>query len=573
MTRRSKLVILILFLAFFIIVLPMLALFGLFRDGFEFEGGGKVVVVDVYGSLLEYSPYLSPNIFFGKREPTLTEIIACIDHAAGDDQVEALVLKISGSGAGAAKCEEMRSAVQHFRAAGKRVVAFSPVLVNYHYLLACAADSVFMPPSGYLMIPGPASSSMHVRGMLDKLGIRPNIDRIGDYKSAAELFTEERSTPPVREMRHRLLTDMYDRFVATIAEERSADEETVLGWIDRAVFSPRRASGAGLIDGVKYWDQIDGMFEDSGLGAVSMRDYMRSSGVMRAAPLVQGVAVIHAQGTIVAGESGYGFGEGPTAGSATLVRELRRARESERIKAVVLRVDSPGGDGLAGDMVSREIELTAREKPVVVSMSDVAASGGYEISYRADRIVALPGTITGSIGSITGKFNLRGFYDKIGLTKDEMGLGENSLIYSDYRDFSEEEWKIVREEHRAFYENWIEEIARFREMRVGEVDSLAGGRVWTGAQAKEHGLIDEIGGFDRALEIACELAGIDDPSRVEIVHLPRRLTLLQSILSGSLFEDSLARLLRGTLTKQLGDMRGIFLWRVLQGAQPGRTAP
>ena len=189
---------------------------------------------------------------------------------------------------------------------------------------------------------------------------------------------------------------------------------------------------------------------------------------------------------------------------------------------MILRVDSPGGDGIAGDMISREVELTSKEKPVVVSMSDVAASGGYEIAYRADRIIAMPASITGSIGSITGKMNVRGLYNKLGVTKDEIGTGKNSLIYSDYRDFSDDEWALVREEHWAFYRSWIEEIARFREMPVDSIDSLGRGRVWTGTQAVATGLIDGMGGMRSAVSAACELAGIADSSRVVLVHYPQR---------------------------------------------------
>jgi protease-4 len=558
MARRTRLLILILFLAVFMVVVPIMAFLGFFKTDLKLEAKKKAIVVDLHGSLHDYYPHLSPDLVFGKREPTLTEIIGCIDHAAGDDRVEGLVVRIMISEAGAAKCEEIREAIHRFREAGKTVVAFSPLLVNRHYLVACAADSVFMPPSGYLMVQGPAFSTTHIRGMLDKLGISPNIHRIGDYKSAAEFFTETRNTPEVREMLQWLLDDFLGGFIATIAEERGAETATVRGWLDRALFSPQRALETGLIDGIRYWDQVDALFTDGGAKLVPMRDYIRTAGIMQSSVFFQGVAVIHAQGTITMGESGFDFASGPTAGSGTVVRELRRARDNDRIKAVILRVDSPGGDGLAGDMISREVELTARKKPVVVSMSDLAASGGYEIAYRADRIVALPGTITGSIGSITGKFNMRGFYDKIGVTKDEMGAGGKSLIFSDYRDFSEEEWAVVDEAHWAFYRNWIEEIARFRKMRVGEVDSIARGRVWTGAQALEHGLIDEIGGFERALEIACDLAGIDDPSRVSVIHLPKRLTLLQSLLSGGLFDDTVAHLVHRTVFDRFLDNGVLF---------------
>lgn len=551
MTKKGKYLILLSFLALFLVVIPLIAFFSWVGTGLKVDTGHVAVVLDIHGKMLEYHPYYSAGLFFGSKEPSLTDLLTCIDRAARDDRVDAIVLRILPSGAGVAKCEDVREALIRFKETGKEVVAFSPVFINHHYLLACASDSIFMPPSGYLMIPGPASSAVFVRGTLDKLGITPNIHRIEDYKAAAEMYTETKRSPETREMVEWILGDIFDRFVATIAVGRGQDENTVKAWIQRGLYSPRRAFESGLIDGIRYWDEVRGRFEGEGLDLVGAREYLKSGGGARYAGYGPKVAVIHAYGTIVMGESGVDFSSGPRMGSESIIRELRRAQKSKSVKAVILRVDSPGGDGIAGEMISRQVEVTSREKPVVVSMSDVAASGGYEISFRADRIVALPGSITGSIGSIMGKLNVKGFYNKIGITKDEIGSGEKSLIYSDYRDFTEEEWKVVSEEHWEFYRNWIDEIARFRRMTYGAVDSLARGRVWTGRQASDRGLIDEVGGFNRSLEIACDLAGIEDMSRVSIVHLPTRLGLIQSILSGSFLDDAAAffihRLLRGTL--------------------------
>ncbi len=539
MTKKGKYLILVIFLVFFLVVLPLVAFFSSVGTGLKVDSRRAAVVLDMHGRMLEYNPYYSAGTFFRKREPSLTDLLTCIDRAATDDRVDAIVLRILPSGAGVAKCEDLRAALLRFKDTGKEVIAFSPVLVNHHYVLACVSDSIYMPPSGYLMIPGLASSAVFVRGTLDKLGITPNIHRIENYKSAAEMFTEKKRSPESKEMIEWVLADLFDRFVLNIAEGRGQDEDTVRSWIDRGLYSPRRAYANGLIDGIRYWDEIRERYTGKGLRFISSREYMKSNGVAGYAGYGQKIAVIHAQGNIIMGESGFDFTSGPRMGSESVIRELRRAQKNKSIKAVILRVDSPGGDGIAGDMISRQVEMTAREKPVVVSMSDVAASGGYEISYRADRIVALPGSITGSIGSIMGKLNWRGFYDKIGITKDEIGIGEKSLIYSDYRDFTEDEWAVVSEEHWEFYRNWIQEIARFRGMTYGAVDSIARGRIWTGSQAKDKGLIDDVGDFSRSLELACELGGIDDPSRVVIVHLPARMNLLQSILAGGFFDGML----------------------------------
>ncbi len=560
MTDHAKRLILAFFLLAFLVVIPVVAILNL---GPESQPAAKnsVIVLEIGGEMLEYHPAFSTGFFFGRRELTLADALACVDAAARDARVKGLVLKIFPSGAGAAKCEELKAAIDRFKESGKPVVAFSSVLEGYHYLIACAADSIFMPPAGYVVIPGPSSSAIFFRGALDKLGINPNIDRIGAYKSAAETYTEKERTPESRAMTRLLLSDIYERYVADIAASRGCGTDAVLAWIDRGLFSPGRAFNEGIIDGVRYWDEIEARFEKENAPIVDSHEYLRGR---RAAAVPDGprVAVIHAQGLITTGESGFDPMSGLTMGSESIIDELRRAREDDAVKAVILRVDSPGGDGIAGDMISREVELTSKEKPVVVSMSDVAASGGYEIAYRADRIIAMPSTVTGSIGSITGKMNAQGLYNKLGVTKDEIGTGKNSLIYSDYRDFSDEEWALVREEHWAFYRGWIEEIARFREMSVDSIDSLGRGRVWTGTQAAANGLIDGMGGMREAVSAACELAGIADSSRVVLVHYPKRITILQEILSRNILEDAASYAIHRALFDDPTARGGLFLRHV-----------
>ncbi len=572
MSRQWKQLLLFLFFALFLVVVPVVALIGLMgKDaGSALKGGNAVVVIDIDGELLDYQPYSTPLSIFTEREPDLTGILSTIKRASEDGRVQALILRIFPSGAGAAKCGEIRAALGSFRETGKKVIAYSPVLVGNHYMLACGADSIFMPPSGYLVIPGPASSAVFIRGMLDKLGINPNIHRIGDYKSAAEMITETGRTPESRRMTQWLLEDMYEGFVASVASDRGRSEDTVRTWIDRGLYSPRRALENGLIDGMRHWDQVRGSLEGGDVGIIPASDYLKGYGPAYGSGSGPAVAVVHAQGEIVMGERGWDAFTGQTAGTETVIRELKRARRNGRIKAVILRIDSPGGDGIAGGMISREVEMTSRVKPVVVSMSDVAASGGYEIAYRADRIIAMPSSITGSIGSITGKMNMRGLYGKIGVTKDEMGVGDNALILSDYRDFSESEWDVLREEHWEFYRNWIEEIARFRDMRIGEVDSVARGRVWTGRQAEEVGLVDGTGGIDRAFEVACELAGIDDPEGVHMIHMPGRIGLLRGLFSGRTVEDTAARLLYRMIGRRFNRRSELIMNRKLpEEFEPG----
>ncbi len=559
MERSRARILLVVFLLFFLIVVPVIALIGIFSFRLPVRAERMALVVRVQGRFPDYPPYFSPDIFLARKEPNMTDLLICLEQAEMDDRVETVVLKLFPSGAGAAKCEELASAISRLRMSGKQVIAFSPILVGSHYLAATAADSLFMPPSGYLVIPGAASSAMFVRGTFDKLGVRPNIHRIGEYKSAAEALTETERSPSSREMIEWILGDRFDRFVETVAERRQTTTETVTGWIDRGIWGPKRAYENGLIDGVRFWDQLETVFEGQELDMVDMYDYLEDRGAGYIEALGPKVAVVHIQGRIVTGQSGIDMMEGDTAGSETIISALRKARDNASVKAVVIRVDSPGGDAFAGDMISREVQLASIVKPVVVSMSDYAASGGYQVAYRADKIVALPGSITGSIGSITGKLNYRGFYNKIGITKDEIGIGDKALIFSDYRDFTEEELRVIEEEHYAFYFRWIEDVALHRGMRVGEVDSIARGRVWTGGQAAELGLVDETGGLRHAVELACQLADIDDPSSIALVHLPKRRTLLQGLLSGGFLQNLLAYNVRELIYRDLAPHEPLFL--------------
>ena len=558
MERSRARILLIIFLLFFLIVVPAIVLIGVFSFRLPAGSDRIALVVRIQGEFPDYPPYFSPGLFLKQKEPNMTDLLICLEQAEKDDRVETVVLRVFPSGAGTAKCEELSSAVFRLRMSGKQVIAFSPILVGSHYLAATAADSLFMPPSGYLVIPGAASSAMFMRGTFDKLGITPNIHRIGEYKSAAEALTETKRSPASREMTEWILEDRFNRFVETIAERRAAAPETVTGWIDRGIWSPQRAYDNGLIDGVRFWDQLETVFEGQELDLVDMYDYLEGGAAGYIEALGSKVAVVHVQGMIVSGQSGFNMMDGNTAGSETVIAALRKARDNTAVKAVVLRVDSPGGDAFAGDMISREVQLTSRVKPVVVSMSDVAASGGYQVAYRADKIVALPGSITGSIGSITGKLNYRGFYNKIGITKDEIGIGDKALMFSDYRNFTEEELRVIEEEHYAFYFRWIEDVALHRDMRVGEVDSLARGRVWTGEQATGLGLVDEMGGLRHAIEIACQLADIDDPSSITVVHLPKRKTFLQGLLSGGFLQNFLAYNVRALIYRDLAPDEPLF---------------
>jgi protease-4 len=302
-----------------------------------------------------------------------------------------------------------------------------------------------------------------------------------------------------------------------------------------ALFTPNEAVDAGLVDRTLYWDQLESRLKgekDEKLRTVSQSDYAK---VDRSKVGLKGkkkIAVVHAHGLIGGRESRVDPLMGAMMGHETVSAELRRARLDKDVAAVVFRVESNGGEGLASDIISREVAATVAVKPVVVSMIDVAASGGYMISYRASKVVADPMTITGSIGSISGKFNMSGLYDKLGITFDDYEKGPNGLMYSDHRDFTEEERARFEDNHWDGFNEWLYDVSARRGIPIGELEKLAMGRVWTGRQAKENHLIDEVGGFDKALSMAKELAAISADDEVTLVHYPKKKGLLESITSG-----------------------------------------
>ncbi|HUV35407.1 MAG TPA: signal peptide peptidase SppA, partial [Patescibacteria group bacterium] len=403
------------------------------------------------------------------------------------------------------------------------------------YFLAAACDSVFMPPSAYFTFVGFATVTEHVKGTLEKLGIKPNLHRIKDYKSAAEMITRDDMSPTARENKEWMLDEYWDMYVASLGEDRGFTEEQIVGFMDHAMFQPDEALEAGLIDRILYWDELEEMLkqeDDEKLRTVYASRYDEEKAAKLGLKGKKTIAVIHAQGMIGGRTSKIDPMFGVMMGHETVNADLRRARRDEDVAAVVFRVDSGGGESLASDLISREVEAVKDEKPIISSMVDVAGSGGYMIAYRASKIVADPMTITGSIGSISMKFNMKGFYDKIGMTHDHVERGPNALMWSDLRDFTDEERARFEAAHWKGFNWWLADVAEERGMTFEEAEKLAHGRVWTGRQAKANGLVDEVGGLDRAIEMAKELAGIPADEKVTVVHYPEKKSLLDIVVGG-----------------------------------------
>lgn len=490
--------------------------------------------LDLYGALPEYDPPAGLAGALGGGTQTLQSVLTNLEMAAVDKRIEGVVLQLSAAqGAGNAKLEEIRGAVQRVRDAGKPVLAYADNIDLKVIYTAAACDSFFCPPPAYVQCVGLDRAVPHVKEGLAKLGISPQVSALKEYKAAAQIFTRNEITPEARANAEWIMSDVMQMYMAAITDGRGVTEEQINGWMQHAMFTAVEAQQMGIVDRVVYWQELSARFKPDG------DDYPRLVSGQRYAEedpddLDLGgdkkIAVIHAQGNIGGRENAVNPMLGVMMGHETINRELERALRDEDVVAIVLRVDSGGGESLASDLMGHKVELVSREKPVVISMVDVAASGGYMMSYRANYILADPMTITGSIGSISAKFDMSGFNEKVGLEHSHVTLGANARLMDSGRPFSAEEYELFHNRHQESFQEWIDDVARARNLTVAEVESLAMGRVWTGRQAVTNGLIDEVGGLYEAVAAARRLAEVDDDTETGLWHLPEKQDLISSVL-------------------------------------------
>lgn len=497
----------------------------------------SVLTLKVSGSLPDYVPDDPVRRLLSGQPQSLSSLLAQFRKAKVDKRITAVLLDIDMSEAGWAKSEEIRSAIEDFRASGKPVYAYMETGLNKDYYIATACDKIFVPPPGELFTIGLAADVMFFRGSLDKLGVYPDIYQIGKYKSAGDMFTQKQMTDAHREYINSLLDDLYGRYVEAIAKTRKKSTDEVKALIDDAPYSAAKAKEIGLIDGAIYRDDVEkelkkrlGYKDSDDLHIARGSDYREISQESLGLNKGEKIAIVYASGDIISGRSTYGGSGQETIGSDSLVKTLNEARDDKSIKAIVLRIDSPGGSGLASDIIWRAVESAKEKKPVVVSMSDVAASGGYYIACNANKIVAEPSTITGSIGVVGGKPVVKGFYDWIGVTNEYVMRGKNAGMFRETEKFSDAERAKFEEFLKNTYQDFITKVGKGRAKDPSYIDSIGQGRVWTGQQGKEKGLVDEYGGLDKAIQIAKELAKIPADKGVQRVLMPKPPTLIEQIL-------------------------------------------
>jgi protease-4 len=509
------------------------------------------LVQTIGGEIPEYAPPMTLDLL-DDEPPHHTMILENLEKAREDERIRGVILNVGISDLGMGKREEIRGRIEELRESGKPVYAFGRYLTTMDYFMISGCDSIIFPPEGVLEFRGIAAEAPYFKGTLDAIGVNPNLHRIAEYKSAAEPFLRKDMSDETRENVRWIVEEVFNDLVSTVAEDRNMNRNEILELMERALFNPANALESGLLDVVAFWEDLEETLAgddrwktiyDSEYAKVERKD-VGLSGSNR-------IAVIHAQGVIAGGDNGYAFPFGLKMGSDAIRGVLKEVRENHTIDGVVIRVDSPGGVSTASDEIGNAVRRLAHEKPTIISMVDVAASGGYMMSYRCSTIVALPHTITGSIGSITGKFNAKELYSHLGITKDFVPVGPRALLQSDYRDYTKEEWEIVRSRHWESYESWVNQVAEMRQLERAAMDSLARGRVWTGQQALDRSLVDHVGGYDTALMLIKEMAGIPDDEDVQIVHLPKPKSFLEKILEDGDLLSLSARQALGLVLKAL----------------------
>jgi protease IV len=492
--------------------------------------GNSTLVLKIGGELQEMEPAGVLGQLF-EAPPTVRSIVDALRKAKVDRRVTSVVIRPTSAAALWGKVQEIRDAITDFRRSGKPIIGYLEHGGEQEFYLASACDKVFLLPTATLDLTGMASYELFLRGTLDKIGAYPDTLHIGQYKSASNTFTEHTFTPAHREMAESLNSDLYAQLVSGIADGRRKSEQEIRNLIDHGPFLPEDAVRAGLVDDLAYEDEIDDKVKLSSGSARFLTESEYRQVTASSLGLNRGprIAVIYATGVIASGESSYDSPSGQVLGSDTMVEYIRKARGDDSIKAIVLRIDSPGGSAIASDVVWREVMLTRSVKPIVASMSDVAASGGYYIAMPAHAIVAEPATLTGSIGVVMLKFVIDGTLKKLGMNIEGVSKGRFADIYSPVRAFTPEERVKVLEHMQATYDTFVEKAAAGRNTTPERIDAVGQGRVWTGKQAKQVGLVDELGGLERALAIAKQRAKLSPDSEVELVVYPGRKSIYEIV--------------------------------------------
>ncbi len=504
-----------------------------------------IVEINFEQEFVEYSTDNSVTDVFSPQAPTIRDVLDMLEMAASDTRVVAVVARVGRNTLGLAQIQEIRDAVLTFRESGKPTIVHAEAFGESSpgtgaYYLATAFDEIYLQPSGDVGLTGLMYETPFIRGTLDKLGVVPRMDHRREYKSALNTFTQQKYTEPHRESTQKVMESQFGQIVKGIATARGLSEDTVRKLADRGPLPGQVALAEKLVDGLAYRDEVaTTVKEQVGTEAKPLKftKYLARAG----RPYEEGdtIALIYGVGAVQRGKGSYDPMSGSAGlGSDTVTAAFRAAVEDKEVKAILFRVDSPGGSYIASDTIWRET-LRAKEagKPVVVSMGNVAGSGGYFVAMAADKIVAQPGTITGSIGVLAGKMLMGGFWEKVGVSWDEVHTSANATLWSTTRDYTPQQWTQFQQELDRVYDDFTTKAAQGRKMPKDKLLAVAKGRIWTGEDAKALGLVDELGGFPLALRLTKAAAGIAETADVRLEVFPRQKTSFRQLVLERLLED------------------------------------
>jgi protease-4 len=498
----------------------------------------SVLVMRLDGELPERPPLELPSFLGADRTPvTVIGAWSALEKAAADPHIRAVVLQPEGIQTGWAKLQELRLDIDKFKKSGKPVFAYLRQPGTREYFLATGADRIYLGPSDPVMLKGLRAELLYVKNTLDKIGVSVEVEHAGKYKDFGDMFTRTTMSPETRMVMNSVVDDLYSGLVGGIAAGRKKTPDEVRAIIDEGPFTSTQALKAGLVDGLKFEDEMWGELKDrlkSGEPVkVSMDKYSKVTPESVGLQGKSQIAVVVGSGDIVRGDASDDGSSENNLTSYGFNKLLRRVGSDSQVKGVVVRIDSPGGEVTASDEIWHEMNLLAKKKPMVISMSDTAASGGYYMAMTGSPIIAYPDTMTGSIGVVFGKPNIHGLYDKLGITKDAIQRGKNASIDSDYTALTPEQRTLLQNGIDESYKDFVDKVAQARHRPFNQIEEVAQGRVWLGSQAKPIGLVDETGGLDKAIELVKQKAKIPLSERVSLMVYPGRRNILDILMKRS----------------------------------------
>jgi protease-4 len=530
----------------FVVLLGVLLVFAAVRFGGRAPSvaANSALILHLEGDVPEQAPVDVTLPYIQEQPPmTVADTWRLLQQAAGDSRIKSLILEPHDLSIGWAKLEELRNQILTFKKSGKPVYAYLKGAGTHEYYIATAADNIYMAPEDELDVKGLRAELLFLKGTLDKLGVSMEFEHVGKYKDYPDQFTATGPSKETLEYLNQILDQYYGNLVDVMAAGRKRQPAAIRALIDEGPFVGKDALDGGLVDALLFEDE---MYQKAGNPAkISDRSYAKA---MATSTGGKRIALVTQEGDISRGDPEDGISEtGISAASA--VRTMREVEDDSSIQGVILRINSPGGDGIASDDILHEAKRLSQKKPTVISMSDDAASGGYFIAMTGDPVLAYSNTLTGSIGVFYGKVNLKGLYDKIGLKKELFTRGRFAAIDSEDGPLTDEQRAKLHKEIEEFYRGFVQRVADGRKRKYDDIEPLAQGRVWLGSQAKQNGLIDEIGGLDRAVELIRERAKIGASEKVTLVSYPPRRSIFDLLWNNKSGDSELESQLRVVLGK------------------------